>query len=95
MVPENRLEPSAPRTRQYWECRYSSCEMMYLEFAANGEEMLCFLDHSPHHAEHWAFADVLKGAMDQEVRNPFGDTAVDELKAAVRDRIARAGQKKP
>lgn len=68
-----------------WECRYSSCEMMYL--VVGSAEVRCFLDHSEAKADCWAFADVLAGDHDAEVRLFFGETAVDELKAEVRKRV--------
>ena len=65
-----------------WECRYSSSEMLYLEVGAN--EVRCYLDHSPGKPELWTFAEVLAGERDAEVRNLFGEAALEELKAAVR-----------
>lgn len=68
-----------------WECRYSSCEMLYLD--AGAECVRCFLHHSEGQADRWAFADVLAGVHDAEVRAIFGDAVVAELKAAVRSRV--------
>jgi hypothetical protein len=65
-----------------WECRYSSCEMLYL--VVGSADVRCFFDHSEDKAIRWAFADVLAGAHDAEVRLFFGDAAVEELKAEVR-----------
>ncbi len=68
-----------------WECRYSSCEMLYL--VVGSADVRCFLHHSEDSADHWSFADVLAGGHDAEVRLFFGDAAVDELKAEVRKRV--------
>src|SRR5689334_7750323 len=74
-------KPPPPIDR--WECRYSSCEMMYLEIGS-GTHVKMYLDHSPGDPELTSFEDVLAGKIDGEVRNLFGENAVDELKAAVR-----------
>jgi len=65
-----------------WECRYSSCEMMYLEIAS-GSHVRTYLDHSPGNAELTSFEDVLAGKMDGEVSSLFGAAALTELKAAI------------
>jgi hypothetical protein len=59
--------------------------MLYLVVGA--AEVRCFLHHSEAKADRWAFADVLAGDHDAEVRLFFGDAAVDELKAEVRKRV--------
>lgn len=72
-----------------WECRYSSCEMMYLELRP--DEVISYLDHSPHRADRYSFADVLNGKLDGEVRAVFGEETLEQVKAAVRQRLgARA-----
>jgi hypothetical protein len=71
-----------------WECRYSSCEMLYLEFAS-GYKVRCYLDHSPQNADFYSFDDILAGEIDGMVTNLFGADALDELKAAVRKRIGK------
>jgi len=63
-----------------WECRYSSCEMMYLELEPGGVKL--YLDHSVDRADHYTFAEVLDGALDGEVGNVFGQETLAELKAA-------------
>ena len=65
-----------------WECRYSSCEMMYLEVKAR--EVILFLDHSPNKADHYTFDEVLQGAMDNEVGSVFGSDTLKALKAEVK-----------
>ena len=67
-----------------WECRYSSSEMLYLEVTKR--DVISYFHHSPERPERWRFEDVLAGKHDAEVRNLFGDAAVEELKAAVRTR---------
>jgi hypothetical protein len=79
-----------PRTiqgaiRMRWECRYSSCEMLYLEVGS--EYVRCYLDHSPAGADLWTFAEVLAGEHDGYVRDLFGEAALAELKATVRQRV--------
>jgi hypothetical protein len=71
-----------------WECRYSLSEVLYLEIA--GDEVRCYLHHSPQSALRWTFEQVLAGEMDKdpEVRALFGDE-IDEVKAAVRERLGR------
>jgi hypothetical protein len=68
-----------------WECRYSSSEMMYMELL--GQEVKLWLHHSPGSADRYSLSDVLDGKLDAEVRNLFGEQAVAELQAAVRDRV--------
>ena len=65
-----------------WECRYSSCEMLYLDVQA--DHVRCFLDHSENKADHWTFAEVLAGDHDAYIQNLFGDTALAQLKAELR-----------
>jgi hypothetical protein len=65
-----------------WECRYSSCEMMYVEVGP--DDVRIYLDHSPERADHYTFEEVLNGATDAEVGNVFGQNTLSELKAAVR-----------
>jgi hypothetical protein len=67
-----------------WECRYSSCEMMYLE--VTGREVRCYLDHSPKSADVFTFDEVLAGNADGLVNSLFGSKALEELKGAVRGR---------
>ena len=71
-----------------WECRYSSCEMMYLEVTPTGVHL--YLDHSPGKPDHYSFDEVLAGALDAEVHNLFGGNTLEQLKAAVRARAGRA-----
>ncbi len=59
-----------------WQCRHSSCEMMYIDFAPGRDELRCYLDHSPGAADRWTFDDVLDGRHDAFIRNLFGDAAV-------------------
>lgn len=67
-----------------WECRYSSCEMLYL--VVGTDYVRSFLDHSEDRADRWTFADVLAGVHDAEVRALFGDKVPEDLKAEVRRR---------
>lgn len=60
--------------------------MYYIELTPTGVRR--YLDHSPHHAEHTTFADVLAGGIDADVRSLFGPVALDELKAEVRAKLA-------
>jgi hypothetical protein len=71
-----------------WECRYSSCEMLYLEFAS-GCKVRCYLDHSPQNADFYSFDDILAGEIDATATSLFGAQAPDELKAAVRRRLGK------
>ncbi len=71
-----------------WECRYSSCEMLYIEVTSM--EVRCFLDHSEDRAEWWTFEEVLEGEWDQFIENLFGAEAVNEIKQEVRLR-SRSG----
>ena len=73
------------RTR--WDCRYSSCEMMYLELG-DGEVRL-YLDHSPAKGDRHSFDDVLAGKLDAEVTSLFGPGVAEEVKAAVRQKVAQ------
>lgn len=68
-----------------WECRYSSCEMLYLEVGAGC--VRSYLHHSEANADRWSFADVLAGVHDAEVRALFNDGVLEELKAEVRRRV--------
>jgi hypothetical protein len=70
-----------------WECRYSSCEMLYLE--VRSREVYSYLHHSPEQGDSWSFDDVLAGEHDAEVRHFYGEAAVEQLKAAVRLRTVR------
>ena len=72
------------RTR--WDCRYSSCELMYLELVDN--EVRCYLDHSPKHADVFTLDEVLAGKADGMVSSLFGSAALGELKAAVKAQAA-------
>lgn len=67
-----------------WECRYSSCEMLYIEVTSM--EVRCFLDHSEDRAEWWTFEEVLAGDWDQFIENLFGGEALKEIKEEVRSR---------
>jgi hypothetical protein len=60
--------------------------MMYLTLDDGRVHM--YLDHSPAKGDWYSFDDVLAGVLDAEVRNLFGAEALDELKAAVRERVA-------
>lgn len=64
-----------------WQCRFSSCEMMYLEIGVR--TVKCFLDHSPDRADEWTFAETLAGESDGIVRAVFGDAVLAELKSRV------------
>lgn len=68
-----------------WECRYSSCEMLYL--VVGSECVRSYLHHSEATADRWSFADVLAGVHDAEVRALFSDEVLEELKAEVRRRV--------
>lgn len=68
-----------------WECRYSSCEMLYL--VVGPDCVRSFLDHSEANAGRWAFADVLAGVHDAEVQALFGEEVLTQLKAEVRRRV--------
>lgn len=81
---QRRSDRTMPPRR--WECRYSSSEMMYLELTETG--VRSYLDHSPQHAEHTGFAEILAGKLDGEVTNLFGADALEQLKAEARSRIA-------
>lgn len=72
--------------RDRWECRYSSCEMMYIQLEGNSGVKI-YLDHSPNKADHYTFDEVLAGAMDNEVGAVFGQETLAEVKAAVRERM--------
>jgi hypothetical protein len=81
-----------------WSCRYSSCEMMYLDLVpgdAQGEgEVLMYLSHSPASAERWTFAQVLAGGaeitrLEGELRNLFGQETPEGLRESIRADIAR------
>ncbi|HRK32603.1 MAG TPA: ATP-binding protein [Tepidisphaeraceae bacterium] len=73
-------------TQTRWECRYSSCEMMYLEIDGKpGVRM--YLHHSPASADRYSFQDVLDGKLDAEVRNLFGEETLKSLKRAVKHRM--------
>lgn len=67
-----------------WECRYSSCEMLYLE--VHSDHVRCFLDHSEAQADRWTFAEILAGDHDAYIQNLFGDTALSQLKAELHHR---------
>ncbi|MFO0801537.1 MAG: hypothetical protein U0791_00245 [Gemmataceae bacterium] len=64
-----------------WECRYSSCEMMYLEVGVHSVRN--WLDHSKDRADEWTFAEVMAGECDGLVRAVFGDDVLRELKSCV------------
>ena len=70
-----------------WECRYSSCEYMYLEVLEN--EVRCYLDHSPKQADVFTFEEVLGGKADAMVNGVFGDKVLEELKATVGTKAQR------
>jgi hypothetical protein len=67
-----------------WECRYSSCEMMYIEVCPL--EVKCYLDHSEDRAEWWSFDEVLHGERDAYIDNLFGAAALSEIKLEVKKR---------
>jgi hypothetical protein len=60
-----------------WECRYSSCEMMYLD--VQPKEVLCYLDHSADRPERWSFESVLAGEHDGFVESIFGRAVLKGL----------------
>ncbi len=81
-----------------WQCRYSSCEMMYLDLVPGdrqGEgEVRMYLSHSPTHADVWTFTQVLSGGpaintLNTELRNLFGPDTPGELLEAIQADIAR------
>ncbi len=76
-----------------WECRYSSCEMLYFEIT--GGEVLEYFDHNRDNATHWSFADVMAGRIDGDVRNMFGGETLAEIKAAVSRAMKSGGEKRP
>lgn len=57
--------------------------MLYLEIAS-GSHVKTYLDHSPGDVELTSFDDVLAGKMDGEVSSLFGEKALEELKATIR-----------
>jgi len=67
---------------QRWDCRYSSCEFMYLDVTDN--DVRCYLDHSPKQADVFTFDEVLAGKAYGMLGSLFGDKVLEELKAAVR-----------
>lgn len=67
-----------------WECRYSSCEMLYLDLQA--DHVRCFLDHSEAKADRWTFAEILAGTHDAYIQNLFGETILQQLKTEVQRR---------
>ena len=64
-----------------WECRYSSCEMMYFEIV--GDEIHEYFDHSADKPRVWSFQEVLDGHIDGDVRNMFAVGTIKEIKEAV------------
>ena len=74
-----------------WECRYSSCEMMYLELSDKGVHM--FLDHAPNRGDWYTLDDVTAGKLDAEVRNLYGQDTLDEFRAAVAAHLANPNPK--
>ena len=70
-----------------WECRYSSCEMMYLEITET--DVRCYLDHSVDHARHWTFEEVAAGDLDKdyEVGNLFTKEELEEAKTLAKERV--------
>lgn len=70
--------------RTKWECRYSSCEMMYLTVADDGSEVHMYLDHAPTRGERWTADEVLNDQISGEVTILFGTDIGEQLKAAVR-----------
>ena len=68
-----------------WECRYSSCEMLYLDLQA--DHVRCFLDHSEANADRWTFAEILAGTQDAYIQNLFGDNALNQLKEEIKRRV--------
>ena len=69
-----------------WECRYSSCEMLYLEVQA--DHVRCFLDHSEDKADRWSYEEILAGHHDAYVQLLFGESALRQLKTEVRLRVS-------
>ena len=70
-----------------WDCRYSSCEMMYLD--VTDKEVRCYLDHSPKTADVFTFDEVLAGKADGMVGSIFSGNVLEELKEAVRKKSQR------
>lgn len=65
-----------------WDCRYSSCEMMYLEVESDGSARM-YLHHSPQSADRASADDILAGKWDATVRNLYSEQVLAELKAEV------------
>lgn len=70
-----------------WECRYSSCEMMYLEITET--DVRSYLDHSVDHARHWTFQEVADGALDKdgETATLFTKEELEEAKTLAKERV--------
>jgi hypothetical protein len=66
-----------------WECRYSSCEMMYLEVNDDGTEVHMYLDHSPARGDRWTGDEALRDEIGGEAKMLFDDEVFRQLKAAV------------
>ena len=66
-----------------WECRYSSCEMMYLDVNDDGSEVHMYLDHAPTRGDRWSADEILRGEISAEMRILFGDDIGDKLKATI------------
>jgi hypothetical protein len=64
-----------------WECRYSSCEMLYLEL--RDDHIVTFLDHAPNNVERFPFTEVLAGQHDAMINMLFGENALPQIKAAI------------
>jgi hypothetical protein len=62
-----------------WECRYSSCEMMYVEVGA--KEVRCYLDHSPHRATIWTLDEFIDHGTNGEIGCVFSEADVNEMLA--------------
>jgi hypothetical protein len=66
-----------------WECRYSSCEMMYLEVNDDGTEVHMYLDHAKARGDRWTADQVLRGEISGEMKTLFGGDIGEQLKTAV------------
>ena len=64
-----------------WQCRYSSCEMLYMEL--RGSYVVTYLNRPSSNDELFSFDEVLAGEQDAMISQLFGAAAVDEVKAAI------------
>jgi hypothetical protein len=82
---KRKVPPKADTTKRMWECRYSSSEMLYLEMMP--AEVRCYLYGQERTADHWSFERSSLGNRMRRSVTSFGAKAVDEVKAAVRERM--------